>query len=299
MATQCILTTGNIMSAGAEVIRKPSMEKSNTELVNSLRENFRAAAATSAPPSPAFNESTNAERDHRKPVNEWTNTSEDGVLYIPSIWEDATGSGGLCEEREEYDITVKLFHLPSAPTSCRPAHTREAIRLVCKELGTDRLDLLITSFPSVSFDADDNIPSSDAEVAEWVESYRTLEALHESKVIARLGISEFGTTRLSQLLQHTLIKPSVDQINVRDCCVVPKPLILYAKEKGIELLTHNDCTDILPPETLNMVVNDEFGVLGESRKLHPQWVIKYTAVIRSRGVVENKGYIAMAVIQAT
>jgi glutamate--cysteine ligase regulatory subunit len=36
--------------------------------------------------------------------------------------------------------------------------------------------------------------------------------------------------------------------------------------------------------------------MGEGLKgdVEPQWVIKYTAVVRDRGVVENKGYFAGA-----
>jgi len=281
------------MTAGAHVIRKPTMEKSNTELVNSLRENLKAASSQPAQsPAPAVNGNgaTNGTAKKRKPVEEWIKVDEHGVMYIPAMDADAPG---LVEEREEYDITVKLFYLPGASTSSRSAHTDEAVRLVCKELGAAKLDLLIISFPSISFDADDSDPSDPAEVTEWIETYRTVESLHDAGTITRLGTSEFGTTRLSQFLPHTRIKPSVNQINVRDCCVVPKPLILYAKQHGIELLTHNECTDILPAQTLRSVV-DEFDIFqGQQRNLIPQWVVKYTAVIRSRGVVENKGYMAM------
>jgi glutamate--cysteine ligase regulatory subunit len=28
--------------------------------------------------------------------------------------------------------------------------------------------------------------------------------------------------------------------------------------------------------------------------VEPQWVVKYTAVVKDRGVVENKGYFAVA-----
>lgn len=66
---------------------------------------------------------------------------------------------------------------------------------------------------------------------------------------------------------------------------------MYAKEQGIELLTHNDCTDILPAETLGGLLVGEFGIWGEGVRVVPQWVVKYTAVIKSRGVVENKGYV--------
>jgi glutamate--cysteine ligase regulatory subunit len=131
-----------------------------------------------------------------------------------------------------------------------------------------------------------------------------LEKLHQEGLVSKLGIAEFGVTRLGKFLEQTKIKPSVNQINVRDCCVVPKPLIIYAKQQQIELLTHNDCTNILPRGTLRQILgsgdngsgilagkNSEDGLKGD---VEPQWVVKYTAVVKDRGVVENKGYFAVA-----
>jgi len=113
---------------------------------------------------------------------------------------------------------------------------------------------------------------------------------------------------VKELLRAVSVKPTVDQINVRDCCVVPKSLILYAKDKNIELLTHNDCMDILPCGTTRELLGpgpngahilaskadapeSEPGLKGN---IEPQWVVKYTAVVKDRGVVENKGYYAVA-----
>ncbi|CUS09736.1 unnamed protein product [Tuber aestivum] len=288
MVSRYILSTGNVMTAGAEVIRKPTLEKSNTELVNSLRENFKAASSPALPPSASPNPAATSGPEIRLAPEEWTKLGSDGVLYVPA---ESSEPHGLAEDREEYDVTVKLFYLPGVPSSSRCTHTEEAVRLVCRELGISSIDLLIVSFPNISFDAEDEDISSEEDVSEWVRTYRTLESLHSAKKISKIGLAEFGTTRLSQLLPQTNVKPSVDQINVRDCCVVPKPLILYAKERGIELLTHNDCTDILPVDTLRQLVVDEFGLFKTDAKLVPQWVVKYTAVIRSRGVVENKGQV--------
>lgn len=206
--------------------------------------------------------------------------------------------------------TVKLFHLPTTPTIHHAAYTSVAIQSVLAELNTPHIDLLIISFPSITFDAED-LPSSPssppdseptAEVAAWLSSYRVLESFHASGHIKRLGISEFGTNRLEELLPHTNVKPSVDQINVRDCCVVPKPLIVYAKEKGIELLTHNDCWELLAETELEGVLREELGEGwrgegdAEGKRAVPLWVVKYTAVVRSRGVVENKGYVVLCVL---
>jgi len=300
------------MSGGPSVIRRPFFEKSNTELTSSLRANFTAHQPSSSsgttPSKPSY--------------TAWT-TNTDSALYIPTHTPSP-----LSEERESYDITVKLFYLPNIPTDRRCAQTREAIELVLKELGTSSIDLLIVSFPGISFDAEDedsdfddppSAPQSSSEnndggcldaevppedIETMITTWRSLERLHEEGLVSRLGIAEFGVTRLSKFLEQTKIKPSVNQINVRDCCVVPKPLILYAKQQQIELLTHNDCTNILPRGTLRQILgsgDNGSGVLagkdnadGLKGDVEPQWVVKYTAVVKDRGVVENKGYFAVA-----
>lgn len=303
-----ILSTSNIMGGGPSVIRRPTSEKSNTELTSSLRANFSAhqlAPSSTNLPSGAPTAPT------RKPLHAWT-AQQDSTLYIPAL--DVSASA-LAEERAQYDITVKLFYLPNIPASARCAHTRDAIDLVLRSLNVRSIDLLIVSFPSISFDADDSdseaeaaSPSADSPPPEDMETtlqtWRALETLHAEGVIAKLGVAEFGTQRLSRFLPRTRVRPAVDQINIRDCCVVPKPLILYAKEQGVELLTHNDCTNVLPRGTLRELLGPGekgAGVLagpaapdGLKGNVEPQWVVKYTAVVKDRGVVESKGYFAVA-----
>jgi glutamate--cysteine ligase regulatory subunit len=192
------------------------------------------------------------------------------------------------------------------------------VELVLQELGVESIDLLILSFPNIVFDADDEseeeefsdtssgAPNAPEDMATMLQTWRTVENLHEKGVVSKLGLAEFGTGRLSRMLAETKVRPTVDQINVRDCCVVPKPLILFAKKEGIELLTHSDCTNILPQGTLRELLGSAekgVGVLSGGDKsrtgslrgdIEPQWVIKYTAVVKNRGVVENKGYFAAA-----
>ncbi|QKX56820.1 uncharacterized protein TRUGW13939_03927 [Talaromyces rugulosus] len=298
-----LLSTSNIMTAGPSVIRFQT-EKSNVELINSLKSNFQAAQQ-----SAGYNENNAAT---------WTKKDGD-TLYIPAT---DFAQSGLYEDRDQYDITVKLFYLPGIPASRRCAHTREAIDVVLKELHIDSIDLLIVSFPGMSFDADDEPEEEDDEdegsrtgsgsrasesteqaddFDSMVRTWHALEALAENGKIAQLGVAEFGTERLAKFLTQTRIRPSVDQINVKDCCVVPKSLILYAKTEKIQLLTHNDCTDILPRGTTRELLspgenNTSSPVPAENLQgdIEPQWVVKYTAVVKDRGVIENKGYFALA-----
>jgi glutamate--cysteine ligase regulatory subunit len=286
------------------VIRQPLTQKSNIELINSLRSNFLAWQNESA------NTNGNGHSNGcRPPASSWTHRGEDG-LYIPAI---DFSQPGLAEERDQYDITVKLFYLPGIPASRRCAHTREAIDLVLKELHVKSIDLLIVSFPGILFDADDDSEEEDNEASSgepddfdsMVQTWHVLESLHDEGMIAQLGVAEFGSERLARFLPHTKVKPSVDQINLKDCCVVPKSLILYAKQEQIQLLTHNDCNDILPVGTTRELLGPSekgAGILASSPDaddgiqgdVEPQWVVKYTAVVKDRGVVENKGYFALA-----
>lgn len=283
------------------MIRRPTTQKSNIELINSLRNNFQASQRIDTP--------TNGNGTADSPRHTTWTSSRDGTLYIPALEE----SPGLGEERTQYDITVKLFYLPGIPASRRCAHTREAIDLVLKELHVDSIDLLIVSFPGILFDAEDDDDDDDEETAEsqpddfdsMVQTWKALEGLHEKGMIAQLGVAEFGSERLDRFLAHTKVKPSVDQINLKDCCVVPKSLILYAKQENIQLLTHNDCDDILPVGATRELLGPGekgAGILasapdaddGIQGDVEPQWVVKYTAVVKDRGVVENKGYFALA-----
>jgi glutamate--cysteine ligase regulatory subunit len=310
-----ILSTSNIMSSGQAVLRRPTFSKSNVELINSLHANFSFQSP------PQHSNTTSSE------------TSTEDTLYVPA-WRPTP----LTEPREAYDITAKLFYLPHIPASRRCAHTKEAVELVLRELGVDSIDLLIVSYPGVSFDADDESgeeddgreesspidgsSSSDSNsnhesenFSAQLKTWAVLESLHDKGTISQLGLSEFSSARLARFLPEVRIRPSVDQINVKDCCVVPKTLIMYAKEQNIELLTHNDCTDILPPGTTRELLGPgkggagvieahwppqtqdgepkaQTGLLGGD--VEPQWVIKYTAVVKDRGVIENKGYFAVA-----
>ena len=297
------------MSRGPAVIRRPIFSKSNVELLNAFRANFASSQVpvdeVEAGPAPLSNPNPD--------YTTWT-TKEEDTLYIPSFQPTV-----LQEERSAYDITCKLFYLPNIPPNRRCGHTKEAVSLVLKELGVDSIDLLIVSYPGVTFDADDDgdedfsededgsATSTHAQAMEtMIRTWKVLEGYQEKGTIAQLGISEFSSDRLERFLPEVKIQPAVDQINVKDCCVVPKTLILYAKEKKIELLTHNDCTDILPPGTTRELLGPGgAGIIAASPSdttddgtlagdIEPQWVIKYTAVVKDRGVIENKGYFAVA-----
>lgn len=233
------------------------------------------------------------------------------TLYVPRIdWDLA----GLQEEPSAYDVTVKLFFLPSASVADRARHASEALALVRRELNIERVDLLIASFPDMSFEGDceweaDKRNAQQGDVEAEAATWAVLEDLQRQGLVSNLGIAEFGTEKLAAFLKRVNVRPAVDQINIHNCCNVPPPLIQLAKAEGIELLVHTDCTNVLPKGTLRELLGHGLqgaGVLadpveghdGLRGELEPQWVVKYTAFVKNRGVIENKGYFAGAELAA-
>lgn len=312
--TRIILSTGNIVSGGPSIIRKPGTFRSNLELTNSLRRNFLAAQqdyATALQNGNGHGDHVNTEgeiKPNDRPATEIWTAREGSTLYVPRIdWSVA----GLEEERPQYEITVKLFFLPTAPADARLEYTKQALDLVKRELRVGDIDLLIVSFPGISFEGDceweaDKINATMGNEEEEVAAWSALEDLHRDGQVGRLGIAEFGSVKLRRFLDKIKVRPAVDQINVKNCCNVPPPLSKLAKDEGIELLTHNDCTDILPSGTLRELLGQGAqgaGVLADGESggdsglrgnLIPEWVVKYTAFVKDRGVIENKGYFAGA-----
>jgi glutamate--cysteine ligase regulatory subunit len=306
----------NIISGGPSIIRRPGAHRSNLEFTNSLRESFIAAQQDYAAALTNGNGNSNgskpangsADSSPRPAAEIWTEREGD-TLYIPRVdWSVA----GLPEDRSSYEITLKLFFLPTAPASERPKYVDAALQLVKRELGIKDIDLLIVSFPGIWFEGDceykaDKLNATMGDDEEEVRTWSALERLYEDGQVQRLGIAEFGTEKLTNFIKRVKVRPAVDQINVRNCCNVPPPLSQLAKEENIELLTHSDTTDILPSGTLRELLGqgaegagilaNDAGQGGLKGNLVPQWVVKYTAFVKDRGVIENKGYFAGAKLE--
>ncbi|KAK2595142.1 hypothetical protein QQS21_007168 [Conoideocrella luteorostrata] len=327
--TKLVLSTGNVMSSGPSIIRKSGGgNRSNLELVNSLRDNFSEAKRDYAVAAQMTNGAINGHGNGNgistingnaktegsrsgsstPPTSVEIWTERDGkTLFIPRInWQAA----GLRDEPSQYEITVKLFLLPGTSAAEREQHIREALVLVSKELGTQTIDLLVASFPGISFEGTceweaDKKNAQQGNLDEELATWKVFEGLHNQGIAKRLGVAEFGSEKLSAFVKRASIPPVVDQINLHDCCNVPPPLKQLAEAHSIELNVHRDCTDILPPGTLrellgsglrgaNVLADAESGGVGLHGNIVPQWVARYMAFVRDRGVIENKGYFAGA-----
>lgn len=72
------------------------------------------------------------------------------------------------------------------------------------------------------------------------ELWQALETYANDKRIGQLGIADLDTDTLTELYSSCSIKPTIAQINLSACCVVPPSMQEFCAKHEIQLLTHSD-----------------------------------------------------------
>lgn len=70
--------------------------------------------------------------------------------------------------------------------------------------------------------------------------WQTLEDYAEEKKILQIGLSDVEENTFLAIYDWAKVKPSIIQINLATCCVVPPTLQAFCKENEVQLLTHSD-----------------------------------------------------------
>uniref|UniRef100_A0A8C1ZP84 GCS light chain n=1 Tax=Cyprinus carpio TaxID=7962 RepID=A0A8C1ZP84_CYPCA len=138
------------------------------------------------------------------------------------------------------------------------------------------------------------LPEGEAQTLTHLQPlWEELESLVHSQKIAAIGTSDLDKTLLEQLYNWAQVKPSSNQVNLASCCVMPPDLTAFAKEFDIQLLTHSD------PKELISAAGFQEAVQGSSKDLQAadwrlEWVLRYSIIVKSRGIIKAKGYIVHA-----
>lgn len=77
-------------------------------------------------------------------------------------------------------------------------------------------------------------------VDELKKLWQALETYADDKRICQLGIADLDTDTLIDLHTSSRIKPTISQINLSACCVVPPSMQEFCAKNEIQLLTHSD-----------------------------------------------------------
>lgn len=214
-------------------------------------------------------------------LNDWTPQSTNGAkLDIFSQNEEIKTSGP--EEKDELKISAKIFI-----TSGKAAALIEAIDTLFSSLDNKEIDSLVLSYYNNSDDVEKN-----DQLNSLNELWPILENTVQKGKVLRIGVSDVDTDVFISLYQNSKIKPSIVQINLSTCCVVPPQLQEFTKQNDVQLLTHSDPQDVLPDESLQSVLKP---MLDEGEQLFKvYWSTRFLVHVKCRGVLASKGYIVCA-----
>ncbi|XP_054836959.1 glutamate--cysteine ligase regulatory subunit isoform X2 [Eublepharis macularius] len=123
----------------------------------------------------------------------------------------------------------------------------------------------------------------------WAE----LENLVQNKKIVAIGTSDLDKVLLEQLFLWAQVKPSSNQVNLASCCVMPPDLTAFAKEFDIQLLTHNDPKELLCEASFQETLQESIPDC-QVHEWNPLWLLRYSVIVKSRGIIKSKGYILQA-----
>jgi D-xylose reductase len=147
---------------------------------------------------------------------------------------------GVCT-RDELWITSKLWN-----TFHRPEHVREACEKTLSDLGVDYLDLYLVHFPI----ALKYVPISKRYPPEWVfdpaceqptmeidpvplsDTWRAMEALVHAGLVRNIGVCNYNSALLHDLMAYATLKPAMLQIESHPY-LTQQRLIQLAQDYGI------------------------------------------------------------------
>ncbi|XP_043984678.1 glutamate--cysteine ligase regulatory subunit [Gambusia affinis] len=185
------------------------------------------------------------------------------------------------EEREEVKISAKLFLCESGQSAIR-----DAVEMACQTLAVSQLDSVIIAPPGP-------VEGDSQSLAHLQPVWGELESLVRKQKIAAIGTSDLDKELLEQLYNWAQVKPSSNQVNLASCCVMPPDLTAFAKEFDIQLLTHSDPKELMSTSTFQEAMQEgASGLSATDWRL--EWVLRYSVIVKSRGIIKSKGYLVSA-----
>jgi len=229
-------------------------------------------------------------------IKSWTKNISKSTLDIDSLAASLELSNQkLVKEidptlRDEMKISIKLFL-----NEYKPKIVRDAINKITRSLDVDRLDSVLLSFPLPNNKkvTQERILTPNERFEHIKEVWKVLEEIVMEGKVNQIGVCDFDMTEIEDLYEFAQIKPSVNQINLKNCCSVPNELLQYSSDKNIELLTHNDPDEILPSESLQNLIAEKTQDL-KAHEWKPSYIARYAVLVKQRGIVHSKGYIVSA-----
>ncbi len=150
--------------------------------------------------------------------------------------------------REELWITSKLWN-----TFHAPEHVELGYRKTLNDLGLDRLDLYLIHFPIALeftpidqryppdwiYDPDAENPQMRRAKVPLQETWRAMEALVEKGLVRQIGVANYNTALLHDLMNYSTIEPSMLQVELHPYLPQERLLRLAREVYGIPVTAYS------------------------------------------------------------
>ncbi|RMC08478.1 hypothetical protein DUI87_14723 [Hirundo rustica rustica] len=195
-------------------------------------------------------------------------------------------SSKIGQDQNQETLEVLECTVAQAIEKINPEERDELKVSACSALGVAQLDSVIIAPPPVEDGTNLSL--------EYLQPYwKELENLVQNKKIVAIGTSDLDKMLLEQLYLWAQVKPSSNQVNLASCCVMPPDLTAFAKEFDIQLLTHNDPKELLCEASFQEVLQESIQNVKANEWI-PLWLLRYSVIVKSRGIIKSKGYIIQA-----
>ncbi|XP_042057004.1 non-functional NADPH-dependent codeinone reductase 2-like isoform X1 [Salvia splendens] len=141
----------------------------------------------------------------------------------------------LIGSRRDLFITSKLWC-----TDAHPQHVVPALNTTLKNLGTDYIDLYLIHWPVSAKAGKVEYPIKAENFApmEFGAVWAAMEECQRIGLTRAIGVSNFSSKKLLEILATAKIPPAVNQVEVNPCWQ-QKKLIQFCKEKGILVVAYS------------------------------------------------------------
>ncbi|MEO1527744.1 MAG: aldo/keto reductase [Planctomycetota bacterium] len=202
-------------------------------------------------------------------------------------------------QRDELWVTSKLWN-----TYHRPEHVRPACERTLRDLGLDYLDLYHVHFPiSLAyvpfekryppgwfFDPDAANPAMSEDAVPIIETWQAMTELVDAGLVKNLGVCNFGTSLLRDLMASSSVKPEVLQIELHPYLTQEK-LLRFCAEQQIHVTGFSPlgalsyfAIDMAQPGE-SVIERDEVKAIAARVERTPAQVVLRWAVQRGTSIV--------------